>query len=71
VWLDNSGGPDDLVAQVDRLWSDRVTPFEASLREHRCAERSGMEAVAPSDPTAVVGSPAEGRVSAGTPTVEP
>jgi dephospho-CoA kinase len=39
VWLDNSGGPDDLVAQVDRLWRERVVPFEEDLRQRRGARR--------------------------------
>lgn len=32
VWLDNSGRPGDLLAAVDRLWTERLVPFEAALR---------------------------------------
>jgi dephospho-CoA kinase len=35
VWLDNSGSPDGVLAAVDALWSDRLVPFEANLRERR------------------------------------
>lgn len=35
VWLDNSGTPDGVLAAVDALWSDRLVPFEANLRERR------------------------------------
>lgn len=31
VWLDNSGSPADMWAVVDRLWSERLVPFEAAL----------------------------------------
>jgi dephospho-CoA kinase len=39
VWLDNSGSPDGLRAAVDRLWDERLVPFEAGLREGRRARR--------------------------------
>lgn len=32
VWLDNSGSADALRVAVDRLWHDRLVPFEANLR---------------------------------------
>ena len=32
VWLDNEGTPDELMAQVDRLWQERLVPFERNLR---------------------------------------
>jgi dephospho-CoA kinase len=32
VWLDNSGPPGDVLAQVDRLWAERLVPFEAAIR---------------------------------------
>lgn len=35
VWLDNSGSPDDLLPVVDRLWADRLMPFEANVRLRR------------------------------------
>jgi dephospho-CoA kinase len=39
VWLDNSGCRDDTLAAVDRLWVQRLAPFEANLRYHRPAAR--------------------------------
>ncbi|HKS44530.1 MAG TPA: dephospho-CoA kinase [Amycolatopsis sp.] len=35
VWLDNSGAPDVVLAEVDRLWADRLVPFEANIRLRR------------------------------------
>jgi dephospho-CoA kinase len=35
VWLDNSGTPDLVLAEVDALWADRLVPFEANLRLRR------------------------------------
>jgi len=35
VWLDNSGTPDAVLAEVDRLWHERLRPFEANLRLDR------------------------------------
>ena len=35
VWLDNSGTPDTVLAEVDRLWHERLRPFEANLRLDR------------------------------------
>ncbi len=32
VWLDNSGAPDIVLADVDALWADRLVPFEANVR---------------------------------------
>jgi dephospho-CoA kinase len=32
VWLDNSGAPRDLLPLIDRLWRDRLVPFEQALR---------------------------------------
>ena len=37
AWLDNGGGPDDIAAAVDRLWDDRLAPFDANLRLDRPA----------------------------------
>ncbi|MPY98909.1 MAG: dephospho-CoA kinase [Actinophytocola sp.] len=37
VWLDNSGSPDVIRAEVDALWSERLVPFEANLRLRRPA----------------------------------
>jgi len=41
VWLDNSGSREDTFAAVDRLWTDRLVPFEDNLRNHRRAPRHG------------------------------
>ncbi|MGI5130853.1 dephospho-CoA kinase [Pseudonocardia sp. CA-107938] len=49
VWLDNGGSPDDVAAAVDRLWAERLVPFEADLRRDR-VERDGPHPVVPSDP---------------------
>jgi dephospho-CoA kinase len=35
VWLDNTGTPGAVRAEVDRLWRDRLVPFEANLRLDR------------------------------------
>ncbi|ASR37164.1 dephospho-CoA kinase [Prauserella marina] len=35
VWLDNTGSPDIVLAEVDRLWADRLVPFEATIRLRR------------------------------------
>ncbi len=32
VWLDNEGTPGDLTQQVDRLWGERLVPFESNVR---------------------------------------
>ena len=51
VWLDNSGSPDDTVAAVNSVWTDRLVPFEANLRAGRPAERSTQAVLAAPDPT--------------------
>lgn len=35
VWLDNAGSPDALATAVDRLWHDRLVPFERAARAGR------------------------------------
>ncbi len=40
VWLDNSGGRDRTFAAVDRLWEQRLVPFEENLRHRRRAPRT-------------------------------
>ncbi|ONI70962.1 dephospho-CoA kinase [Actinosynnema sp. ALI-1.44] len=35
VWLDNSSTPDQVLAQADALWADRLVPFEANVRLRR------------------------------------
>jgi dephospho-CoA kinase len=38
VLLDNSGGPEALVAVLERLWHERLLPYEENLRLRRCAD---------------------------------
>lgn len=39
VWLDNSGGPDDLAALARHLWDERLVPYERNVRSRTCARR--------------------------------
>ncbi|MBA8825942.1 dephospho-CoA kinase [Saccharopolyspora lacisalsi] len=39
VWLDNSGPADDLRAEVDRLWTRRLVPFESNVRLRQLPNR--------------------------------
>ena len=39
IWLDNSGSRDDTFSAVDRLWTQRLVPFEENLRHRRPAAR--------------------------------
>jgi dephospho-CoA kinase len=50
VWLDNSGTPDQVLAQADALWADRLVPYEANLRLRR-APKYGNPRLYPPDPT--------------------
>ncbi len=50
VWLDNSGSESDTRRQVDRLWDERLVPFEGNLRAGRVA-RSGPARLVDPDPT--------------------
>jgi dephospho-CoA kinase len=47
VVLDNHGSRDALAAAVDRLWMDRLVPFEANVRLGRPAGRGGAVLVEP------------------------
>ncbi|HEY6425068.1 MAG TPA: dephospho-CoA kinase, partial [Pseudonocardiaceae bacterium] len=49
VWLDNSGNREDLAAAVDRLWAQRLVPFEDNLRNHRPAPRPAAPVVVAPD----------------------
>ncbi len=40
VWIDNSGSRDRTLAAVDRLWTQRLVPFEDNLRHRRRAPRT-------------------------------
>jgi dephospho-CoA kinase len=50
VWLVNGGGLPALRAEVDRLWSRRLVPFEDNLRRGR-AIPEGPPRLVPSDPS--------------------
>jgi dephospho-CoA kinase len=49
VWLDNSGGPDDLRRRAADLWRDRVQPFARNLDEGVPARAKPV--LVPADPT--------------------
>lgn len=50
VWLDNTRAAPDVLAEVDRLWADRLVPYAANLAAHRRAARLGTVTLAPYDP---------------------
>ncbi|NUS65526.1 MAG: dephospho-CoA kinase [Saccharothrix sp.] len=50
VWLDNSGTPDLVLAQVDALWADRLVRYESNIRLRRYASY-GAPIVVPYDET--------------------
>lgn len=47
VWLDNSGSADEIRGAVDRLWRDRLVPFEENLRRGRGAAPMPLRLVEP------------------------
>jgi dephospho-CoA kinase len=47
VWLDNSGSVDDVIAQVDALWRDRLVPFEENVRLRRHPPKRAPKLVNP------------------------
>ena len=51
VWLDNSGARDSTLAAVDRLWAERLLPFEENLRTLRRALRPRHAELVPPDET--------------------
>jgi dephospho-CoA kinase len=51
VWLENSGTREGLLADVDRLWNDRLVPFAANVRDGRVAPRPSLVTVTDDDPT--------------------
>ena len=51
VWLDNTGTPTDLAAQVDRLWEGRIAPYADNLRARRRALRPTQLRLADPDPS--------------------
>jgi dephospho-CoA kinase len=50
VWLDNEGSPEELEKDVDRLWSDRLVPFERNLRAGERSRRLGGIHLVDGDP---------------------
>ncbi|BBX38614.1 dephospho-CoA kinase [Mycobacterium simiae] len=49
IWMDNSGGQEDLVKRAREVWNDRIVPFAHNLSERRTA-RAPIRVVA-ADPT--------------------
>lgn len=45
VWLDNGGEVGDVLAEVDRLWTERLVPFEANVRLGRRPQRGSARIV--------------------------
>jgi dephospho-CoA kinase len=50
VWLDNGGSPDEVLAEVDALWADRLVRFESNIRLHR-RDAYGTPRLVDPDPT--------------------
>ncbi|HVV10310.1 dephospho-CoA kinase [Amycolatopsis sp.] len=50
IWLDNGGTEDIVLAEVDRLWADRLVPFEANIRLRRPRPPAGP-VISPYDET--------------------
>jgi dephospho-CoA kinase len=50
VVLDNSGSPEDLRCEVDRLWQDRLVPYARNIGEATVAARNGGPVLVPHDP---------------------
>jgi dephospho-CoA kinase len=50
VWLDNGGSVDEILAEVDALWADRLVRFEANVRLGHY-NRYGGPRLSPPDPT--------------------
>lgn len=51
VWLTNEGAPEDVLAQVEQLWRERLTAYEDNLRHDRGVRRPDAVAVVDPDPT--------------------
>ena len=47
VWLINHGEPGELLARIDRIWADRIVPFNAHLVDGSRAARGGPVLVPP------------------------
>ena len=51
VWLDNDGGRDELREAVERLWHERLVPFEENVRRGLRSRRLEQLVLAAPDPT--------------------
>ena len=51
AWLDNDGSPEELVVAVDRLWTDRIVPFERNVRTGMRSRRPEELVLHDPDPT--------------------
>lgn len=51
VVLTNDGTLDELHAQIDELWRDRLVPYERNVRERRAVRRPGPVVLVAPDPT--------------------
>ena len=51
AWLDNDGSREELVLAVDRLWTDRLVPFEHNVRAGRRSRLSEEPVLHDPDPT--------------------
>ncbi len=64
VWLTNTGGQDALLEQVDRLWHERLVPFEAAVRLRTpVPPPSGLVLAAPEPGWAATGARLAARVA--------
>jgi dephospho-CoA kinase len=50
VWLDNSGAFEGAAEQVERLWANRLAPYEANLQSSTRVKRPEMTTLADPDP---------------------
>ncbi len=51
AWLENGGHKDDLLAAVERLWHERLVPFEANVRTGTRSHRSEQLRFTEADPS--------------------
>ncbi len=49
VWLDNNGSRNHILSAIDRLWQQRLVPFEANLRHRRPAARAASPVLVTSE----------------------
>ncbi len=50
VWLDGTGGAEEVLEAVDRLWSRRLVPFEQGVRSRTAAGPGARLVLSPPDP---------------------